>query len=79
MRDVQSICTTGRVDWLTRVGLFAERRSFVGAEAPRGGHRDVQQAQIDAELAAVLIPMVEHDVAQEWNARHSPNFPVALR
>ena len=42
-----------------------ERRRLVGAGAPACGNRNVQQAQIHAELAAMLVPMVEHDIAHE--------------
>src|SRR2546429_1806894 len=39
---------------------------------------DVEQTQIDAELAAMLIPVAKHDVAQELAARLCQDFmPLA--
>lgn len=69
---------TGNVARLGGLCLLQKRRSLVGAGSPRGWDRDVEKTQIDAELAAVLIPMVKHDVAQKLNARHSPHFTVTL-
>jgi hypothetical protein len=36
---------------------------FVGAGAVDGGDGDLEKAQVDGELAAMVIPVVEHDVA----------------
>ena len=42
---------------------------FVGAGAVDGRHGDVKQAQVDRELAAVVVKVIEHDVADEFHAR----------
>src|SRR5712675_2773462 len=54
-----------------RLRLLHEDWGLVGAGSPACRHGDVQHAQIDAKLAAVLIPVAEHDVAQELAARLS--------
>ena len=53
------------------LGLFLlqEARRFVGAGAPAGGDGNAENAQVNAELAAMLIPVAEHDVAEKESAR----------
>ena len=47
---------------------------FVGAGAVDGGDGDLEEAQVDGELAAVVIPVVEHDVADQLDARDREDF-----
>src|SRR5256885_5735495 len=63
---------------LGRLSHLRERRRFIGAGAParRNGH--IENSQINAELAAVLIPVIEHDVADKLRAGHGQYFLVAL-
>src|SRR6266853_6722406 len=60
-----------------RLRLLHEDWGLVGAGSPACRHGDVQHAQIDAKLAAVLIPVAEHDVAQELAARLSEDLAAA--
>src|SRR5215469_6682286 len=59
---------------LSRHGLLHENGWLVRTWSPTCRHRDVQQTQIDAELAAMLIPVAEHDVAQELRPRLGQHF-----
>lgn len=58
------------------VGL--RERVFVGAGAVDGWDGNVEKAQVDGELAAVVIEVVEHDVAYQLNPRDGENF-LAVR
>src|ERR1700752_1655262 len=71
----------------SRLCLLREKRSFVGAGSPAGRDGRIEQAQIDTELAAMLVPVAEHDVAHELSSglgqdissarNHPPHFPHA--
>ena len=67
----------GSAEWLCGLELLLKRRRLIGARSPACGHSHVEQAQIDAELAAVLVPVTEHHIAQEPAARHGKNFLIA--
>src|SRR5690348_15261449 len=54
-----------------------EEGRLVGAGAPTGRDSDVEHAQIHAELAAMLVPVAEHDVADEVRTRLGDHFPSA--
>jgi hypothetical protein len=47
---------------------------FVGAGAVDRGDGDLEQAEVDGELAAVVIPVVEHDVADELDSWDRQDF-----
>src|SRR5688500_10836854 len=51
---------------------------FVGAGAVDRRDRHAQQPQVDGELAAMVVPVVEHDVAQHRHAREGEQLAVAL-
>jgi hypothetical protein len=42
---------------------------FTKSERRACRHRQVEHAQIDAELAAMLVPVVQHDIAKELRTR----------
>ena len=44
--------------------------ALVGAGTVDHGQRNIQQAQINRQLAAVVIPVVQHDRSQKADARH---------
>jgi hypothetical protein len=51
------------------------KRILVRAPAIDRRHRNVEEAQVDAELATVVIPVVEHEVTDNlppWNGEHLP-------
>ena len=52
---------------------------FVGAGAVDGRDGDVEQAQVDRKLAAVVVQVVEHDVADELDARDRENLLTFCR
>src|SRR5205807_10217649 len=55
-----------------------EKRRLIGAGSPTSGDSHIQQAQVNAKLATMLVPVAEHDVAQKLTARLSKNFvPLA--
>src|SRR5258708_36779730 len=60
-----------------RRGLLHEGGRFVRTWSPTRGHRDIEQTQVDTELAAMLVPMAEHDVANKSFARLSHHFVTA--
>src|SRR5882762_3062554 len=55
------------------LGFLREQRRLVGAGAPTGWDGNTENTQVDAELAAVLVPVTEHDIAQKLRARQSQN------
>src|SRR5262249_841376 len=50
---------------------------LVGAGPPAGRNGDVKQPQVNGELAAMLIPVAQHDVAEELAARLDEDFASA--
>src|ERR1700722_12181549 len=62
---------------LRRFLLLQERRHLIGARPPRRGHRRAAHPQIHAELPTVLIPVAQHDVAQQLRPRLHHEFLVA--
>ena len=50
---------------------------FVGARAIDAGHGDSQQTEIDSELAAVVIEMVEAHAANAGDTWHGENLLAA--
>lgn len=52
---------------------------FVGAGAVDRGDGDLEQAEVDGELAAVMVEVVEHDVADEFDTRHRDDFFASCR
>src|SRR6266849_3595879 len=59
---------------LGRLRFLRENGWLVGAGAPACRHCDVEQTQVNAELAAMLIPVTEHDIAQELGTRLHEDF-----
>src|SRR5438477_8178252 len=59
---------------LSRSSFLCEGRRLVGTGSPACGHGDVEHTQVHAELAAMLVPVAEHDVAQEFSARLGQDF-----
>src|SRR5260370_37832189 len=57
--------------------LLHEYGWFVGAGTPTCGHRDVQQPEVNAELAAMLVPVAQHDVTEKRGPRLRQDFPFA--
>src|SRR5262249_54865261 len=55
----------------------AEARWFCSARAPADWYRDIQDAKVNAKLAAVLIPVAEHDVAEKESTGLSKDFLAA--
>ena len=60
---------------LGRLNRLHERWRFVGAGPPACRHSDIEHAQVHAELAAMLVPVAEHDVSQELRSRLSQDLP----
>ena len=58
-------------------GPLHEEGRFVGARSPTGGDGDIEHAEVDAELAAVLVPVVQHNIAQELHSWLYGEFPFA--
>ena len=52
---------------------------FVRAGAVDGRHRHIEQPQIDRQLAAVVVHVVEHDGADEGGARDGHNRLAVAR
>src|SRR5580704_2704796 len=48
---------------LGRLGPLHESRWLISARSPARRHWHIQHPQINAELPAVLIPVIQHDVA----------------
>ena len=59
------------------LGFLNEEGRLVGAGTPTGGDGNTEEAQVHAELAAMLIPVTEHDVTQELAARLSEDLAAA--
>jgi len=57
--------------------LLGESGRFVGTRSPTGRNRNVENPEIHAKLAAVLIPVTEHDVPKEFSARLSEDLVAA--
>src|SRR5258708_20583373 len=57
--------------------LLCEKRRLVCTGAPACGDGDIEQPEIDAELAAMLVPVAEEDVAEEEAARLREQFFLA--
>jgi hypothetical protein len=55
---------------LCRLGPLHESRWLIGAWSPARRHWHIQHPQINAELTAVLVPVIQHDVAKKLPARH---------
>jgi hypothetical protein len=72
------VAIEARTAQLGRFSLLRESWRFVGAGPPARGHGNVEYAQIHAELAAVLVPVAEHDVAQELRSRLGQDFPSVV-
>src|SRR5687767_10090683 len=68
-------CSSGAND--TGAGSRRER-ILVGARAVHGRDRHVEQPQIDDQLAAMVIPMVEHHRAHEVDSRHRQERPGTI-
>jgi hypothetical protein len=47
-----------------------ESRWLIGTRSPACRHWHIQHPQINAELSAVLVPVIQHDVAQKLSAGH---------
>jgi hypothetical protein len=62
----------------SRLALLEKTRQFVSAWSPTRWYCHVKHAQVNAELTAVLIPVVEHDVPQELNPGHCQKFSITL-
>src|SRR5215467_6702386 len=75
-RKVRAFCAGRNLDGLGSPFL-QETWRFIGAGAPAGGDGNIQDTKVDAELAAVLIPVAEHDIAKKEPARLSQNFFAA--
>ena len=68
-------CRAPTTDRLSRPRLVGLGEGvFVGAGAVDGGDGDLEEAQVDGELAAVVIPVVEHDVADQLDAGNREDF-----
>src|SRR5580693_3334572 len=50
---------------LRRLGPLREGRWLIGARSPTRWHWHIQHPQINAELAPVLVPVIQHDVAKK--------------
>src|ERR1700751_4941376 len=59
------------------LGFLNEKGRLVGAGTPTGGNGNTEEAQVHAELAAMLIPVTEHDVTQELGGRLSEDLAAA--
>src|SRR5438046_1445780 len=57
--------------------LLGEKGRLIGAGAPACRDGNVQHPEIDAELAAMLVPVAEEDVAEEEAARLREQFFLA--
>ena len=85
LRIVQGRLVADSQKWLShwdlgrRLPFWRESGLFVGAGSPGGGYGDIEEAQVDTELAAVLIPVIEHDVAEELRARDGQEFGIAAQ
>src|SRR5687767_8369282 len=65
--------------WTTRSPLLLRchrERILGGGRAVDRRHRLVQQPQIDEQLAAMVVPVVQHDGAHERRSRHGENVPA---
>ena len=54
-----------------------QRPRIVGAGAPARRHRHIEKTQVHAELAAMLVPVVQHDIAHEFRPRQLEDHPIA--
>ena len=61
------------------LGFLNEEGRLIGAGTPTGGDGNTEDAQVHAELAAMLVPVTEHDVTQELAARLSEDLAAADR
>ena len=64
--------------WRSSLLLPVEVGHFIAAWSIARGDGNVEQAEINAELAAMVIPMVEHNAPQKRRARHGQQRVPAI-
>ena len=67
---VMAFSRRGRRPWITGPASgFLRERIFIRTASVDDWHRHIQQTQVDRELSAMVVPVVQHDRSQHCDAR----------
>lgn len=61
----------------SRPDYISSKRVFVGAAAVYDWYRDVEQPEVHRQLAAMVVPVVQHDGPHDSGARLAEGFSPA--